>query len=62
MTVTLAPSESLTLGESAQILEVVTGSGQTLLAKTCFFGLEVSVSLTSDTQRPSQIKTKQALF
>lgn len=62
MTASLALSESLTLGESAQVLEVVTGRGQTLLARTCFFGLAVRVSLTSDTQRPKQSKTKQALF
>ena len=61
MVVSLAFSESLPLGESAQILVVVTGSGQTLLAKTCLFGLDVRVSLPSDTQRPNQTKTKWAL-
>lgn len=53
MVVSLALSESLPLGESAQILVAVTGSGQTLLAKTCLFGLDVRVSLPSGTQRPN---------
>lgn len=55
--VSLALSASLPLGEHAQIQVVVTGSGNTCLARTCPFGLNVRVSLPRDAQRPNQTKT-----